>query len=843
MGLLEREEALAALAECHGEGGRVVLVAGEAGIGKTALVAEFAERVDGGMLRGGCDALRTPRPLGPVRDIARAAGGELARVMVAESARYDRFGAFLDVLAEGRAVVIEDAHWADEATLDLLVFAGRRVAGTPGLLVITYRDDEIGPDHPLLGVLGSLAGAHARRITLRPLSRKAVARLAGPYGMDPRELHARTEGNPFFVSEVLGEPGPTVPATVRDAVLARAARLEPAAREALDAAAVVPDRAELYLFGDLDGVDACVRAGMLVGEPQGTRVRFRHELARLAVEQVISPSRRVALHAAVLERLAARPESDPARLAHHAEEAGDGPSVLVHAPVAAERAAAAGAARQAADHYARALRFADGLPPHDLAELLESHESACATADVNAAAMESSRRALEMWQALGETDRAASALARRSNYLWRSGRTEAAYDSLEEALALLDPDEPGQAFAVVLTWQAYLRMFESDLAGAVEVGTRAIALAERIGDRSLLSCALNAVGTAEWLAAPSGPETTLLRSLEVAREAGDDASAASAMANLGAAGGEVRRYEMAEYWLRECVAWCERRDLDGYHQYALAWLGRVLFERGRWAEAADLLGSAPPIRTAISRIVMLTVRGRIGVRRGDPDGAALLDEAWELAVPTRNLQRLWPVAAGRAEAAYLEGRIEEIPSLVTDAYALAVRFGQRWAIAELGYWLHRAGGAAPAGDTPYALEAAGDWRGAARAWELLGCPYEEAVARAASPDAADVLAALERLQRLGAHPAAELVARDLRKLGVDRRPRRATLAHPAGLTARERDVLALLRDGLRNADIATRLHITEKTAGHHVSAILAKLGVRTRQEAARWKDGDMSRQI
>lgn len=473
MGLLEREEALAALVECRGVGGRVVLVAGEAGIGKTALVAEFAEHVDDGLLRGGCDALRTPRPLGPVRDIARAAGGRLARVMVAESVRHDRFAAF----------------------------------------------------------------------------------------------------------------------------------------------------------------------------------------------------------------------------------------VLAHAPAAAARAAAAGAARQAADHYARALRFAGDLPPRELAELLERHETACAMVDVNAAAMESSRRAQETWEALGETGRAASALARRSNYLWRSGRTDAAYASVREAVALLDPDAPGEALAVVLTWQAYLLMFERDLPGAVEVGNRAIALAERIGDRSLLSCALNVVGSAERLATPDGPETTLLRSLEVAREAGDNVSAAGAMVNLGAAAGELRRYEIAEYWLRECITWCERRDLDGYHQYALAWLGRVLFERGRWTEAADLLGAGPPIRAAISRIVALTVLGRIGVRRGEPAGTALLDEAWELAVPTRNLQRLWPVAAGRAEAAHLAGRTDQIPSLVAGTHALAVRFGQRWAIAELGHWLHRAGGEAPGGDTPYALEA------------------------------------------------------------------------------------------------------------------------------------------
>ena len=243
-----------------------------------------------------------------------------------------------------------------------------------------------------------------------------------------------------------------------------------------------------------------------------------------------------------------------------------------------------------------------------------------------------------------------------------------------------------------------------------------------------------------------------------------------------------------------------------------------------------------------SRIVALTVLGRLQSRRGDPGAREPLQEAWELAARTGELQRTWPVAAGRAEHAWLSGQVTAVPGLVAEPFELARRLGHEWAIGELGFcelgfWLWRAGEhpGPPAGAArPYALQMAGDWPGAAAAWRALGCPYELALALADSAAERDLLAALDLLERLGARPAADAVAARLRELGVrrlPRRPRRATLANPAGLTARELEVLPLLGAGLRNLEIAGRLHISEKTVDHHVSAILAKLGVRSRHEA------------
>jgi DNA-binding CsgD family transcriptional regulator len=210
-----------------------------------------------------------------------------------------------------------------------------------------------------------------------------------------------------------------------------------------------------------------------------------------------------------------------------------------------------------------------------------------------------------------------------------------------------------------------------------------------------------------------------------------------------------------------------------------------------------------------------------------------------LAEPTRELPRLAPVAAARAEAAWLEGDRDAVASATEGVLPLAVE--RKWGslAGELAVWRRRVGlGGEVQAEVaePYALELAGDWAGAAGRWRELGCPYEAALALADAEEEAPLRRALEELQRLGARPAADVVARRLRELGVrrlPRRPRRATAANPAGLTARELEVLGLLGADLRNAEIAARLHIAEKTAGHHVSAVLAKLGVRSRREAVR----------
>ncbi|MGH8891014.1 MAG: AAA family ATPase, partial [Acidothermaceae bacterium] len=382
--LVEREAALASLARYVSEAaagqGRLVLVPGEAGVGKSALVEQLRrDNADVQWWWGACDGLFTPRPLGPLFDIADQMGGDLRELCLTGAAREQLFGALLRRLNDQttlQVVVVEDIHWADEATLDLLRFLARRIDAMRVLLVVTYRDDGVKPADPLRVALGELAIQRAtRRIDVAPLSVDGVRVLAGPTAVDVATIFRLTGGNPFYVTEVLRAGIAEVPQSARDAVLARAARLTGEAREALDAAALIGTRIEPPILESVTAcsslvIDELLRSGLLVDDAGW--LGFRHEIARRAVEQAVGPHRRTAVHARILDALLQASYGDDARLAFHAEGAANASAVLLHAPRAARRAAELASHREAAAQYERALRFASGMEPADAAALYDA---------------------------------------------------------------------------------------------------------------------------------------------------------------------------------------------------------------------------------------------------------------------------------------------------------------------------------------------------------------------------------------------------------------------------------------------------------------------------------------
>lgn len=364
MEVLERESFVDSLAEYAADAAagasRLVFVAGEAGVGKTTLLSLLRERLpDVRWVVGACDGSFTPEPLGPLYDIAPQLGGAIAAACAEGAPRERLFRVLLEQLtppAPLTVVVVEDAHWADEATTDLIRFLGRRLRESRTLLIVSYRDDSLAIDHPLRLTLGDLTQERAlRRLTVPPLSPAAVGRLAAGSGISADELHALTGGNPFFVNEVLGVEALELPVSARDAVLARAARLTDTARAVLDAVAVLGvearERVALEVANSTGGLAECLEVGLLVGTSRG--VKFRHELARLAVESAIPVHRRRELHVRALRALIEVGDIDAARLAHHAELADDTDAVLEFAVIAGNRARELSAHREAAAQFAR----------------------------------------------------------------------------------------------------------------------------------------------------------------------------------------------------------------------------------------------------------------------------------------------------------------------------------------------------------------------------------------------------------------------------------------------------------------------------------------------------------
>jgi len=849
MTLLERERSLQDLTQwldtaVH-QGGLVALVEGEAGIGKTSLLQAFAaaQRLAPRVLWGGCDALLTPRPLAPLHDIARQTQQALLAAILAGN-RDAIFTATLDELERQppAVMVLEDLHWADDATLDLLKFLGRRVARTRALLVVTYRDDELGPRHPLRSVIGDLPRASLRRLHLTPLSEGAVLTLAQEAGRSAPDLHAATGGNPFFVTEVLASDSGAVPASVSDAVLARAMRLPPAAREIAELVSTVPGRCESWLLQafapDPDAMEYCLGIGMVRGEDGS--LSFRHELARRALEGSLLQTRRQGLHARVLEILAARAEVSAARLAHHADGAHDTTAVLRWAPLAAEQAARVGARREAAAHYRLALRYASQhLAPEEIARLHEGLSYECYLTEQMEAAIEAREAALRIWRASGAQLQTGDALRWLSRLEWFAGRRAPAERYAAEAVAVLEALPPGPELAMAYSNLAQLEMLANHARSAIELSQRTIALAEPAGQADILCHALNNLGTARLVLEDDGGRDDLQRSLALALEHGFQEHAARAYTNLCTCAVNRHRYAEADAHLAAGLRYCEERDLDSWGSYMLAWRARAHLERGDWDKAgtdADALVDNPST-APITRIPALVVLGTLRARRGDATADSAFEEAARLAAATGELQRLGPIGCARADAAWLAGENERIAAEVRPAYELAAPGNDPWKRGAVVVWLWRAGEltAAPRDVAPpYLQEMTGDWRGAADAWRALGCPYEQATVLAWHGAEAERLQALAIAERLGAGALSGLLRRQLRASGVRNVPRgsrKSTRSHPQGLTRREAQVLQLLADGLANARIAKRLFVSPKTVEHHVSAILAKLGVPSRAEA------------
>ncbi len=773
--LVERAHELEAIARSlesvQGGRGTIALVTGEAGIGKTSLLRRFlADHLDGFELWWGtCDDLLTQRPLAPFADIADHIGGSLGAAV-----RTGTISSVVDALVQQlrsrrqpTVMVVDDAHWADDATLDVLKSLGRRIEGLQTLLAITVREEAL--EEPRFRFfLADLPREATLRIPLGPLTLEGVRQLAG----DERraeDVFRVTEGNPFFVTEVLGDPDATVPATVKDALLGKVARLGDEARAVVELVSVVPGQAERWLvetcLGDVDdALDECERARIL--EPSTLDVRFRHVLARRSVEDALPSSRRRRLHREVLDALVAR-SGDPARLVHHAENAGDIDALVQFAPAAARRAAEAGAPREAAGQFERALAHADRYPDAELAELLEEYAqvSYAVHPDTDKAVV-AMRRAVDLRRALGDPTKLGAALRLLSRVAWWSARRAEAEEAAEEAVAVLEAIEPSPVLAMAYSNRSQLMMLKNDVEDAVLWGRKAIAMAERFDDPVILAHALNNVGTAEMYSGDEAGMEKLRKSIQVALAAGSHDDVCRGYQNLVSTYSSLRRYEEALRVVEDELTYAEEHEQFNFYHGALLERARVWMELGEWDRAEE--DSRHIVERSgqlgLPAILSVSVLGRLGVRRGAPDAVTLLSEEWDRARRLGENQVMAPSAAAWAELAWLRPdhgdearRVLEVVKPSLDLY------GREWDRGEVQFWAWRSGLWQREYDEiaePYALQMDGAWQAAAAAWEAIGCPYQRAVALL-DGDRPALVEAESILDGLGARPALDLVRRRL----------------------------------------------------------------------------------
>jgi len=842
--LLERDGELGAIRAAiqrvaDGGPGCGFALTGESGAGKTTLVDAVCDEAVGlRVLRGHCDPLLTPRPLGPFRDLGMpepdSIGHEGAMLSEVCEQVYSR------LQGEPTVLLLEDLHWVDAASVEVLRFLARRIESLPMVLLMTYRDVEIGPRHAARRLLGDLATLDGfQTFALPALSLEAVRQLVDGTGLDAQRVHTVTGGNPFFVTEVAKEPDLPIPTSVRDAVLARIVDVSPDDFDVLQLVATAPDRLDDRVLPAL-GVDLPTLRrldGTALLSRTSSGIVFRHELARQAVESTIPPGGGPRLHARVLDALERLGTVDHVVLTHHAVAAHDGPRATTYARQAAAEAARAGAHSEAAAFFAIALEHLVQASPSERAALLLQLAEEQYMAGLLGEAIDSARASFPLWRDAGDETGLAEAHAAVGVYEYYNARFRRAEDHLDQASTIADSSGSRLVFGHARATRAYLAYQHSDTALALDCLGEVLAV---VGEHpeELLELRRRVIDDATALV--GGDETArgrLFDHLEAARASGFDELVSTVYSNVSSLDVEHGRYRQAERVLEEGLPFTVERDIPICRHWQTGVRSRLHLTKGHWNAALE--DSAAVLEHGSMPLALLwphLVAALVPLRRGEELELRELEEAWALAERLDEPLRWLAVLSALVEVAWMTGRpdprvVEHAPRVLPE---LAAAAGAGWAAGQLTVWLRRLGHAVEVDGVaePFRLVVAGRHSEAASWWHLAGDPFNEAMAYADSPDPEEQARGITLLDKMGAVGTADRLRVELRRQGlttVPQRPRESTRANPGGLTNRQLEVARLLARGLSNNEIAARLFISPKTADHHVSAILAKLDLPNRR--------------
>ncbi|MCH9029374.1 MAG: AAA family ATPase [Bacteroidetes bacterium] len=851
MQLLERQNSLDELSQLvtdvsAGEG-KTVLISGEAGIGKTSLIKYFTNDLnsDSEILWGACDALFTPRPLGPLYDIAYQVKSNLIRMLENEEKRVSIFSEFLNYLESTshlKIIVIEDIHWADEATLDLVKFLARRINRTKSILILSYRDEEIGQDHPLHSILGDLPHSEITRIRLYPLSETAVDNLMKNAGIKSNNLYERTGGNPFYVTEVLAYKNEELPSSIKEAVIARTSKLSDNTKELLEIISVIPSKVEIELLRNLfnkveDHIDHCINKAILVTE--NNLISFRHELARLAILNSIPEMKRIQLHQKVLNCLLENNNQQAllARIVHHASQAGDKNAIIKYAPLAAKQAALLGSHREAAANYLTALENSENLSAEKKLELYQGRYYECYLTGQVEDAIKACEVIEKILYDLDDPLQLGENYRRLSRLMWLSSNFTNGVEYIQKAIEILEKLPPSHQLTMSYSNLSQIYMNEEKPYLSLELGDKAIRLARKLNNPEIEIHALTNIGIAKMFTDDDTGEPILKKSLSLSLQNGFDDNASRSYIDLGLQNLSRRNLEIAHKYFTEGIEHCNEKDLDTHKSGMMGGIAKITLDFGNWDEAVEKAEIVLKYKSVnyFDKITAFAVIGVVRARRNDPGALIALDKA--LSSPLQSGDCTFIAKMAKAETYWLLNKFDLIIKEIETDYLHFIDSNNPWKIGELAFWLWKGGRLSEVPENiarPYLLQINGDWKGAADEWKKLGCPYQEALALADGNEDSK-RKALAILESLGATATINLLKQQMREEGIKKipkGPRQSTKENPAGLTGRQMDVLKLLTKGLSNSEIASNLFISPKTVDHHISAILSKLNLHSRTEAA-----------
>ncbi len=851
MELLERDWYLAELENAFNSlndaGGVLVLISGEAGIGKTSLVEKFTKNIEdnANVLWGACDDLFTPRPLGPLYDIAAQTKTDLLNLLNRQSSRAEIFSAFLKELQQSslpNIIVIEDVHWADESTLDLIKYLGRRAGKTNSLFIITYRDDEINSTHPLRLVLGDIPAKDLLRIKLPPLTEETVKKLANSSGI--KDLYKITGGNPFLLSELLVNRDERVPSTIKDSVLTRISRLSDVARSIVELVSIIPTRAERWLIDEIisdnyKALDECVNSGLLRFEDGS--VSFKHELSRMAVEESLSESKRQFLNEKVLQLLLKQDKAENfyARIIHHAAKANNKKVIIDYAPDAAKQASLLGAHTLAANHYYNVLKFDDEIPAGKLLDIYEGRSSECFLTGQIQESIKAAEAVIRILKQYPDSKREGEIYRRLSRILWYDCQDEKGEEALNKAIEILETLPPGRQLAMAYSNKSQTYSIREEYDNTLSWGNKALALARKLNDHEIEAHALNNIGCCKLSAGEKSGETALLKSLEISLKNDFYEHATRAYVNLGSIHLQQRNLFAADKYFSAGLEYGNEKDIYVFSLCMAGHYAKTKLHFGSWDEGIELANyvlkqkNVPPGNTVMPLNVLAIIRAR----RNDPGALKLINECMEMAFNMGEVEKIVSIVAAKSEYLWLQNRLLDFANELFPIHMKVLKSKNPWAIGEIAYWLWKANRLSEIPDIiakPYLLQINGEWQSAANLWEELKCPYEQALALSEG-DEESMKRAIEIFDSLGASATSQLIKQKMRESGIrsiPKGPRKRTRENPAGLTSRQLEVLNLLGKGLSNNEIGNKLFISPKTVDHHISAIFSKLNIHSRFEAA-----------